>query len=166
MSPRFVIPTFNNLLHAYLFNTPVALRASGFASENESTIMKAGGKRSVNSKKLATYKKQLRGQLEELMGKSEETINGMETQRSTFPDPADRATLESNRNRDLRIRERELNLMSKIRAALERIDSGTFGICDMCGKPIDQKRLRARPVTTLCIECKTEQEEMERRNRK
>jgi len=120
----------------------------------------------VNAKKLATYKRQLETQLEELLNKAEGTIDGMESQRSTFPDPADRATLESSRYRELRIRERELNLIFKIRSAIKRVDNGTFGICEVCGGRIDDKRLRARPVTTMCIDCKTEQEEMERRQRK
>jgi len=78
-----------------------------------------------------------------------------------FPDPTDRASLESDRNFLLRIKDRERKLIMKVKEALDRIDNGTFGICESCGKPISEKRLMARPVTTLCIECKTEREDQE-----
>jgi DnaK suppressor protein len=61
-----------------------------------------------------------------------------------------------------RIRDRERKLLSKIRSALERIDSGEFGICEMCGDEIGEERLKARPVTTLCISCKKKQEDQEK----
>jgi DnaK suppressor protein len=63
----------------------------------------------------------------------------------------------------LRIRERERRLITKITEALERIEEGTFGICERCGEDISDKRLEARPVTTLCINCKQEQEDLEKR---
>jgi DnaK suppressor protein len=70
--------------------------------------------------------------------------------------------LESDRNFLLRIKDRERKLIMKVKEALDRIDDGTFGICESCGRPISEKRLMARPVTTLCIECKTETEDQER----
>jgi DnaK suppressor protein len=79
-----------------------------------------------------------------------------------FPDPTDRASLESDRNFMLRIRDRERKLISKIRSALDRVDSGEFGICELCGDDIGEERLLARPVTTLCINCKKRQEAMEK----
>jgi DnaK suppressor protein len=78
-----------------------------------------------------------------------------------FPDPTDRAALEADRNFMLRIRDRERKLIAKIRGALERIDNETYGICDTCGSDISIKRLKARPVTTQCIDCKTKEEAME-----
>jgi DnaK suppressor protein len=62
----------------------------------------------------------------------------------------------------LRIRDRERKLLNKIRSALERIDSGEFGICEGCGDEIGYERLEARPVTTFCITCKKKQEDMEK----
>jgi len=62
----------------------------------------------------------------------------------------------------LRIRDRERKLISKIQEALQRVEEGTFGICDTCGEEIGEKRLEARPVTTQCIDCKTEAEKKER----
>jgi DnaK suppressor protein len=86
----------------------------------------------------------------------------MTDEKTNFPDPTDRAALESDRNFELRIRDRERKLIMKIREALARIDAGEFGICESCQEDISDARLRARPVTTLCIECKTEQERQEK----
>jgi DnaK suppressor protein len=82
-----------------------------------------------------------------------------------FPDPTDRASLESDRNFLLRIKDRERKLIMKVKEALDRIDNGTFGVCESCGKSISEKRLMARPVTTQCIDCKTEEEKRERSER-
>jgi DnaK suppressor protein len=78
-----------------------------------------------------------------------------------FPDPTDRASFESDRNFLLRIKDRERKLIMKVKEALDRIENGTFGICESCGRPISEKRLMVRPVTTECIECKTEEERRE-----
>jgi DnaK suppressor protein len=99
---------------------------------------------------------------EELYEEAEKTVTGMTDSKESFPDPADRATLESDRNFMLRIRDRERKLINKIREALQRIEDGSFGICDSCGDDIDIDRLKARPVTTLCIECKRKEEAQER----
>jgi DnaK suppressor protein len=82
--------------------------------------------------------------------------------KDNFPDPTDRASLESDRNFMLRIRDRERKLIVKIGEALARIENGEFGICESCGEEISEERLRARPVTTLCIDCKTREEELEK----
>ena len=65
-------------------------------------------------------------------------------------------------NFELRIRDRERKLIKKLREAIARIDEGTFGICELCEGKISEKRLMARPVTTLCIECKKKQEVLEK----
>ena len=108
------------------------------------------------------FKGDVISRLEELYEEAEKTVTGMTDSKESFPDPADRATLESDRNFMLRIRDRERKLISKIREALQRIEDGSFGICDSCGDDIDIERLKARPVTTLCIECKRKQEAQER----
>jgi DnaK suppressor protein len=79
-----------------------------------------------------------------------------------IPDPNDRATVEQERNWELRLRDRDRRLISKVKEALARLESGTFGTCTACGKAISPARLRARPVTDLCIACKTEAERVER----
>jgi DnaK suppressor protein len=78
-----------------------------------------------------------------------------------FPDVSDQATAEADQHFAMRIRERERKLIKKIDEALNRITAGTYGICEVCGEEIPFPRLKARPVTTLCIECKTRQEEQE-----
>jgi len=119
----------------------------------------------MGPEEIAHFKRILTAQLEELTGKAEETLNDMESAPANFPDPTDRAMQESDHTRELRIRDRERKLISKIRETLARINNGTFGMCEICEEPIDMERLKARPVTTLCIECKTKQEELERRQK-
>jgi DnaK suppressor protein len=86
----------------------------------------------------------------------------MHDSKGNFPDPTDRAAYEAERNFELRIRDREHKLIKKVKKALERIEDGTFGICEKCGEEIDTKRLKVRPVTTLCIDCKTKEEALEK----
>ncbi|PLY03891.1 MAG: RNA polymerase-binding protein DksA [Desulfuromonas sp.] len=111
---------------------------------------------------LAEFKTLLTQQLEALLHDAGKTVSEMTEEKTNFPDPTDRASLESDRNFELRIRDRERKLINKIREALERIDDGSFGLCESCEEPIGAERLRARPVTTLCIDCKTEQERQEK----
>ena len=87
---------------------------------------------------------------------------GLNQDKLNFPDMTDQAAAEADNNFTLRLKEREQKLLKKIDEALERIANGTFGICESCGEEISYKRLHARPVTTLCIECKTKQEEEEK----
>jgi DnaK suppressor protein len=107
----------------------------------------------------------LHGMLSELDSEAATTVDGMRVGTGAFPDPTDRASLESDRNLTLRIRDRERKLRAKIEEALARIDDGTFGICEVCGDEISEDRLEARPVTTLCINCKESQERDESRNK-
>ena len=97
-----------------------------------------------------------------LLSEAEVALNELPGQ-SAFPDMGDQASAETDTNFMLRLRGREQRLLKKIEEALERIDNNTFGICDDCGLEIDLKRLAARPVTTMCIECKMHQEEDEKR---
>ena len=71
-------------------------------------------------------------------------------------------SLEADRNFMLRIKDRESKLIKKIRTALDRIEDNTFGVCEKCGENISFERLKARPVTTKCIDCKTKEEAVER----
>ncbi len=116
----------------------------------------------MKKKQIEYLKQLLNRQLEELLAEADRTVTGMTDEKGDFPDPTDRATLESQRAFTLRIRDRERKLIVKIKEALERIENGTFGICEGCGEEISFKRLTARPVTTYCIECKKRQEDMER----
>jgi DnaK suppressor protein len=116
----------------------------------------------MKKKKLEHFRNLLQQWLEELRSEAGDTVKDMSGKGSIFPDPVDRASLESDRNFLLRVRDRERKLMAKIQEALQRIDDGTFGICEECGCEISEGRLEARPVTTLCIECKEEQEREEK----
>ena len=100
--------------------------------------------------------------LDTLLTEANRTVSVMTDQGQNFPDPTDRASMESDRNFELRIRDRERKLIGKIKEALDRIEQGTFGICEECGEEISVNRLKARPVTTLCIDCKKKQESEER----
>ena len=99
---------------------------------------------------------------QDLLLEAEKTIHEMNDSTENYPDPTDRASAESDRSFELRIRDRERKLLAKIREAIERIDEGTYGICEECGDEISTKRLEARPVTTQCIACKTLQENQEK----
>ena len=111
---------------------------------------------------LDCFKDFLTKRLDELLDEANKTVSGMTDHRDNFADPTDRATMESERNFTLRIRDRERKLIVKIKEALNRIETGTFGICEECGEDISEKRLKARPVTTLCINCKKSQENEEK----
>jgi DnaK suppressor protein len=116
----------------------------------------------MKKKDVEYFKKLLSNQLEELLEQADDTVSGMTTPKENFPDPTDRASLEADRNFMLRIRDRESKLIKKIKKTLDRIENGTFGICESCGENISVKRLKARPVTTQCIECKTKEEALEK----
>ncbi len=100
--------------------------------------------------------------MQELLSEAGKTVEGMDEEEN-FPDPTDRASLEADRNFTLRIRDRERKLILKIQEALKRLEEGEYGICESCGEKIDKARLKARPVTTLCIDCKSTQEVEERK---
>ena len=120
----------------------------------------------MDQEKLLFFKNLLEERLHVLLEEAGKTASDMrQDSNGDFPDPTDRASLEADRNFLLRIKDRERKLILKLKEALDRIDDGTFGICESCGRPISEKRLMARPVTTLCIECKTEDEKKERSER-
>ena len=120
----------------------------------------------MDKEKQEYFRLLLRQQLDELISEAEKTVVTMTDKEEHFPDPTDRASLESDRNFLLRIRERERKLILKIKEALKRIDDGTFGICEICGGKITEERLKARPVTTQCIECKMGEEAKEKAKEK
>jgi len=115
--------------------------------------------RELKEGKYEGIKKDLERQKAVLLAESGEIISGgLKPGTENFPDMTDQASAETDQNFTLRLREREQKLLKKIDEALERINNGTFGICESCGEEISLKRLEARPVTTLCIDCKTRQE--------
>ena len=116
----------------------------------------------MTKRKLKYFRNLLQKQLDDLLAEAGDTVKAMSDKEDIFPDPIDRASLESDRNFLLRIRDRERKLIIKIRKALDRIEDGSFGICERCGEEISEKRLKVRPVTTFCIDCKEEQENEEK----
>ncbi|MBN1380374.1 MAG: RNA polymerase-binding protein DksA [Deltaproteobacteria bacterium] len=116
----------------------------------------------MKPEKLEYFRYMLNQKINELLNDAEKTVSDMTNGKENYPDPNDRASLESDRNFELRIRDRERKLLLKLQEAIKRIDDGEFGICEVCGGPISEKRLAARPVTTLCIDCKTKQEKLEK----
>ncbi|TWI75656.1 TraR/DksA family transcriptional regulator [Desulfobotulus alkaliphilus] len=116
----------------------------------------------MDKEQIEFFRTYLVTQLDELIHQAGDTVSGMTASTESFPDPTDRASHESNRNFELRIRDREHKLIKKIKQALDRIDNGTFGFCESCGEDIAFERLKARPVTTQCIDCKTSSEKMEK----
>ena len=118
----------------------------------------------MDAEQLLYFRNILNKKLDAILNEAIKTVDSMAKEDETFPDPTDRATLESDRNFELRIRDRERKLMPKIKAALQRIDDGTYGICSSCGEEISEKRLESRPEATLCIKCKTKEEELEKKH--
>jgi len=116
----------------------------------------------MEKEQLDHFRLLLEGKLQELLGEAGKTLEDLTAMDDNYPDLVDRASVESDRGFELRIRDRERKLIKKIKQALERIDNGTYGICEACGEDIEMKRLEARPVTTLCIECKSRQEREEK----
>jgi DnaK suppressor protein len=116
----------------------------------------------MNKKKLQNFKKLLTEQLETLQDKSSQNRVTALAESEQISDFTDQATLESDIDMNIHIKERDSKLIIKIKKALERIEDGTYGICDECEEEISEARLKARPVTTVCIDCKRAQENHER----
>ena len=108
----------------------------------------------MRARKLKKTKVRLEEMQAELLGESEETVHAMQEESTLFPDPNDRASLETEHINNLRIRDRERKLLTKVEEALERVEKKTFGNCENCGSEIGEERLLIRPVTTYCIVCK------------
>jgi DnaK suppressor protein len=120
----------------------------------------------LNKKKLQDYKKMLQTRLGELLNEADKTVKDIsEVEADTSSDPTDQAVQELDRNRLLRFKDRERKLIRKIEKALNRIEEGSYGACEACTAPISEARLKARPMTTLCIDCATEMESEKARNK-
>lgn len=117
----------------------------------------------MKEEKLEEFREQLREQRSELLEKILETVDGeLELSQDELADEVDFANVMADKNLNLRLRGRERRLMNKINHALERIEKNEFGKCVACDEQIALKRLEARPVTTMCIDCKEEEERREK----
>lgn len=108
------------------------------------------------------FRRKLIGWRDELLRESRETLTTLQSENENHPDFADRASSETDRAIELRARDRQRKLISKINAALSRLDDGSYGYCEETGDPIGLRRLDARPIATLSVEA---QERHERRER-
>ncbi len=118
----------------------------------------------MNKRDSQRFKKILNEQRDQLQGNQRKALGGdIHLDPDDFPDEIDTASSEINLQFTGRLREREQGLLAKITTALQKIDAGEYGECVSCGEDIGVKRLRARPVAELCIDCKSEQEKIERR---
>jgi DnaK suppressor protein len=109
------------------------------------------------------FKRILLDQRDQLLRNAERAVHGdVHLDPDDFPDEIDTASSEANLAFTGRLRERERGLLAKIDAALQKIEDGVYGECEMCQEEIGLKRLEARPVAELCIDCKAEQEKIER----
>ena len=116
----------------------------------------------MNERQREYFRKKLRVWKEDILRESRETLAILQNESENHPDVADRASSETDRAIELRARDRQRKLISKIDAALSRIDDGTYGYCEETDEPISLRRLDARPIATLSIEA---QERHERRER-
>ncbi|QGM46439.1 RNA polymerase-binding protein DksA [Methylocystis heyeri] len=116
----------------------------------------------MNERQREYFKRKLLAWKEEILQESRETLAALQSDNENHPDLADRASSETDRSIELRSRDRQRKLISKIEAALTRIEEGVYGYCEETGEPISLKRLDARPIATLSIEA---QERHERREK-
>ena len=116
----------------------------------------------MKDKDLEFFRHLLTQWMEELLDHADDTVEGLLDSRENLADPLDRASAESDRTWTLRIRGRESMLIKKIRNSLEAIEKEEYGICEDCGEEISIERLKARPVTSFCIGCKTKRESIEK----
>ena len=119
----------------------------------------------MNDRQLEYFRRKLFTWKNDLMSDSKETIEGLQDNTRNIPDIADRASEETDRALELRTRDRQRKLVSKIDAALRRIDEGEYGYCEMTGEPISLKRLDARPIATMTLEAQERHERSEKVHR-
>jgi DnaK suppressor protein len=119
----------------------------------------------MNPLQVEYFRQKLMRWRSELLADSAETLRSLQEESLLKPDLTDRASLETERSIELRTRDRERKLISKIDAALHRLDSGTYGYCEETEEPIGIRRLEARPIATLSIEAQERHERMERTHR-
>ncbi len=116
----------------------------------------------MNAKQKEYFRRKLMAWKDELLRESTETLRSLQNDSLQAPDIADRASAETDRSVELRTRDRERKLISKIDEALQRLEEGTYGYCEETNEPISLRRLEARPIATLSIEAQERHERLER----
>ena len=123
------------------------------------------GESFMNDRQLEFFRRKLVNWKNDLMSDSKDTIEGLQDNTRNIPDIADRASEETDRALELRTRDRQRKLVSKIDAARRRIDEGEYGNCEITGEPISLKRLDARPIATMTLEAQESHERREKVHR-
>lgn len=116
----------------------------------------------MNERQIEYFRRKLLAWKEDILRESKETLNNLQDENHILPDVADRASSETDRSLELRTRDRQRKLISKIDSALKRVLDGSYGYCEESGEPIGLKRLDARPTATLSIEAQERHEKRER----
>jgi DnaK suppressor protein len=116
----------------------------------------------MNERQVQYFRNKLQKWKDEILRESKETLSHLQDENHILPDVADRASSETDRSLELRTRDRQRKLISKIDAALKRLDDGAYGYCEETGEPIGLKRLDARPIATLSIEAQERHEKLEK----
>ena len=119
----------------------------------------------MNERQLEYFKQKLLDWKEEILRESRETLSHLQTDTENHPDLADRASSETDKALELRTRDRQRKLISKIDEAMRRIEDGIYGFCEETGEPIGLQRLEARPIATLSLEAQERHERRERVHR-
>ncbi|HEY3796835.1 MAG TPA: RNA polymerase-binding protein DksA [Caulobacteraceae bacterium] len=119
----------------------------------------------MNDRQLEYFRQKLISWKEDILRESRETVGHLQTETENHPDLADRASSETDRSLELRTRDRQRKLISKIDDALRRIEEGAYGFCEETGEPIGIARLEARPIATLSVEAQERHERRERVHR-
>jgi DnaK suppressor protein len=141
---------------------PDALTPNGAAVDG---YVPHDGEDFMNERQREFFRRKLLDWKESILNDSKDTISHLQTETASLPDVADRASAETDKSIELRARDRQRKLISKIDAALRRIDDGSYGYCDETGEPISLGRLMARPVATLSLEAQERHERAERIHR-
>ncbi len=135
----------------------IAVKANGYRPSEDEEFM--------NERQLQYFKQKLLNWKEEIFRESRETLTHLQAETENHPDIADRASSETDRSLELRTRDRQRKLISKIDEAIRRIEEGSYGYCEETGEPIGVARLDARPIATLSLEAQERHERRERIHR-
>jgi DnaK suppressor protein len=148
----------------------VVMRAAEAVVEVEKPVLMEGYRPSedepfMNERQLEYFRLKLLGWKDDILRESRETLSHLQSETENHPDLADRASSETDRALELRTRDRQRKLISKIDEALRRIEDGSYGYCEETGEPIGLARLEARPIATLSLEAQERHERRERVHR-
>jgi len=119
----------------------------------------------MNERQLEYFRRKLLAWKEDILRESRETLGHLQSETENHPDLADRASSETDRALELRTRDRQRKLISKIEEAIRRVEDGSYGYCEDTGEPISLARLEARPIATLSLEAQERHERKERVHR-